>query len=259
MSDGYRVLVVNPNTTTAMTAAIGAAARSVSGPDVLVEVTQPIFGPESLESHLDEAMAVPGVLQCVAEGEAGGVDGFVIACFGDPGLLAAREIAHGPVVGIAEAAMHAATFLGGRFSIVTTLDRTVPQIEQLARNYGFERQCGGVHASGVPVVELESDPAARETVLAAARAALAADRSQVLVLGCAGMSEFTRWLSEELRVPVVDGVAAATTIVAGLLRQNLRTAERGEQARPAAKVYHGDPAALATALGAGGHGQALVH
>ncbi|MEH3069088.1 MAG: aspartate/glutamate racemase family protein [Aeromicrobium erythreum] len=132
-----------------MTTAIGACASAVAGPDVVVEAVSPVFGPESIESHVDEALAVPGVLARVAEGEEAGVDGYVVACFGDPGVQAARELARGPVVGIAEAGMRAATYLGRRFSVVTTLQRTVPGIEALMRSYGLADHCGGVHATEI--------------------------------------------------------------------------------------------------------------
>lgn len=243
----HRIRVINPNTTESMTAAIGACAQRAAGPGVAVEAVSPVFGPESIESHHDEAMAVPGVLARVAEGEAADVDGYVIACFGDPGLAAARELARGPVAGIAEAAMRTAGYLGRRFSVVTTLSRTVPGIEELTHRYGVASACGGVHACDIPVVELETDPAAREAVLGLARVALAADRSDSLVLGCAGMTDFTRWLSQELAVPVVDGVAAATVTVAGLIRLGLSTGKSGEFGEPLPKRYAGSFADLAAA------------
>lgn len=83
-----------------------------------------VCGPASIESHDDEALAAVGLLQEVRRGEADGVDGYVVACFGDPGRDAAREVASGPVVGVAEAAMRFATHLGRGSSVVTTLGRT---------------------------------------------------------------------------------------------------------------------------------------
>ncbi|MDR6118248.1 allantoin racemase [Aeromicrobium sp. SORGH_AS981] len=233
------IRVINPNTTASMTTAIGACASAVAGPDVVVEAVSPVFGPESIESHVDEALAVPGVLARVAEGEEAGVDGYVVACFGDPGVHAARELARGPVVGIAEAGMRAATYLGRRFSVVTTLQRTVPGIEALTRAYGLADHCGGVHATEIGVVDLERDPHARERTLELARVALTADGSDVLVLGCAGMTDFAAWLGDELGVPVVDGVAAATTTVVGLVAMGLGTSKAGEFAAPRAKRVSG--------------------
>src|SRR3954451_8964849 len=99
-----------------MTDLIGRSARVVAAAGTLLDAVQPTMGPASIESHYEEALAVPGLLEQVALGAADGVDAYVVACFGDPGLDAARELAHGPVVGIAEAAMHAAALVGRRFS-----------------------------------------------------------------------------------------------------------------------------------------------
>lgn len=242
-----RLRVINPNTTESMTAAIGAGARRVAGPGVVVEAVEPWFGPESVESHADEVMAAAGVLSVLDDT----ADAHVVACFGDPGLAAARERMRGPVVGIAEAAMHTATFLGRRFSVVTTLQRSVGGIEELTHAYGVAGRCGGVHASGIAVVDLESDPCSAERVRDLARHVLAEDRSDVIVLGCAGMTDFRGWLEAELGVPVVDGVAAATTTAVGLVRQGLATSSAGEFSTPAPKHVRGRWADLDPSLNAG--------
>lgn len=230
-----RIKVINPNTTWTMTATIGECARAAAGPGVTVDAVSPVGGPVSIESHYDDAMSVPGVLAEVAAGEAEGVDAYVIACFGDPGLLAAREVATGPVIGLAEAAMRTAAYLGRGFSVVTTLARTVGHTRDLAEAYGLARQCLGVHATGIPVVELETDPAAYATVLALSRAALESDASDVIVLGCAGMADLCAHLQADLGVPVIDGVAAATLMARSLVELGLATSKRGEFAAPPAK------------------------
>jgi allantoin racemase len=232
-----RIWVVNPNTTRAMTSKIEACAQAVArGGATVVGITSEI-GPESIESHYDEALSVPGVLRAVQRGERHGVDGYVIACFGDPGLDAARELAAGPVIGIAEAAMHTASHLGTGFSVVTTLERTVGQARHLAERYGMQRFCRGIHACEIPVLDLDTDPDARKVVTEACRGALEDDRSDVIVLGCAGMADMCRAISAELRVPVVDGVAAATLTVQSLVMMGLGTSKRGEYAAPQAKTY----------------------
>jgi allantoin racemase len=234
-----RIRVINPNTTLTMTTTIGECARAVAGPGVTVDAVSPSTGPVSIESHYDDPMSVPGVLAEIAAGELAGVDAYVIACFGDPGLLAAREIAAGPVVGIAEAAMRTAAYLGRGFSVVTTLERTVGHTWDLAESYGLGRHCRGVHATGIPVVELETDPEAYASIVSASRAALDADGSDAIVLGCAGMADLCARLQDELGVPVLDGVAAATVQAEGLVRLGLRTSTRGEFAPPPAKVFIG--------------------
>jgi allantoin racemase len=231
--------VINPNTTAAMTAAIGKCAAAAASNGTIVTAVSPSMGPASIESHYDEALAVPGLLAEIAGAEEeGSADGYVIACFGDPGLDAARELASGPVVGIAEAAMRTAAYLGRGFSVVTTLDRTKGRAEDLAAHYGLARFCRGVRACEIGVLSLE-EPGARDAVLAECRRAVAEDGSDAVVLGCAGMADLCKEFTAELGVPVVDGVAAATRTVETLVALGLRTGDRGEFARPPAKPYTG--------------------
>jgi allantoin racemase len=232
-----RIWVINPNTTRAMTSTIEACARAVAGPDTEIIGVTSEFGPPSIESHYDEAMSVPGLLDAVKRGEALGVDGYVIACFGDPGLDAAREVARGPVIGIAEAAMHTASHLGRGFSVVTTLARTMGRAADLAEHYGMQRFCRGIHACEIAVLDLETDPDARKIITEACREALETDDSDAIVLGCAGMADMCAAISADLGVPVIDGVTAATLTVQSLVTLGLRTSKRGEFAAPPEKQY----------------------
>ncbi|WP_418003617.1 aspartate/glutamate racemase family protein [Mycobacterium sp. PDNC021] len=232
-----RIWVINPNTTESMTVGIGRCAQAVAGPGVDVVAVTSEWGPPSIESHYDEAMSVPGLLEMIRRGEDAGVDGYVIACFGDPGLDAAREVAAGPVIGIAEAAMQTASHLGRGFSVVTTLSRTMGRAADLAERYGMQRFCLGIHACDIPVLDLETDPTARKVITEACREALEADGSDAIVLGCAGMAEMCAAITAELGVPVVDGVSAATLTVQALVRMGLRTGKRGEFATPPVKEY----------------------
>jgi allantoin racemase len=234
-----RIRVINPNTTSSMTALIEASARAVTGPGTTLDAVTSAAGPASIESHYDEAMAVPGLLAAVAAGERDGVDGYVVACFGDPGLDAARELAAGPVVGIAEAAMHAATLVGRGFSVVTTLDRTRGRAWDLAARYAPAGACRGVYACEIPVLDLEGDPTVLKRVVDLARSALERDDSDVIVLGCAGMADLCMAATAELGIPVIDGVAAATLLVQSLLTLGLHTSKRGEYAHPPDKAYTG--------------------
>ncbi|NLU82163.1 aspartate/glutamate racemase family protein [Rhodococcus sp. HNM0569] len=233
------IRLINPNTTESMTTAIADCARTVAADGTVVDAVTPTTGPTSIESHYDEALAVPGLLAEIARGEAESVDGYVIACFGDPGLDAARELASGPVVGIAEAAMRTACHLGRGFSVVTTLARTRGRAWDLAERYGTLRFCRGVHACEIPVLDLDTDPRALALVTAACRDAVEVDDSDAIVLGCAGMADMCRRISADIGVPVVDGVAAATLTVQSLVTQGLRTGSRGEFAPPPSKAYTG--------------------
>ena len=235
-----RVKVINPNTTWSMTETIGAAARGVAAPGVEIVAVSPQHGPASIECHYDEAMACVGLLEEVRKGESEGVDAYVIACFGDPGLDAARELARGPVLGIAEAAMRAASFLATGFSVVTTLARTVVIAEHLVDKYGVRGHCRRVRACDISVLELDNPLSnAYQSILAECRHALKEDRSGAIVLGCAGMADLCERLSGELGVPVIDGVAAAVVMAEALVRMKLFTSKVGDYAWPLPKAYVG--------------------
>jgi allantoin racemase len=235
--------VINPNTSRAMTEAIGRTAREVAGPGFTVTAATSPMGPPSIESHYDDALAVPGVLAAVRDGERAGASAHVIACFGDPGLAAARELAAAPVVGLAEAGMRLATFLGRSFSVVTTLSRTTGHAWDLARAYGVQEACAGVHACDIPVLDLDS-PSARASVAKACTAARDTDACDVLVLGCAGMTGLAAELTGDLGIPVIDGVAAAVKLAESLAALGLRTSKRDEYATPPAKPISGPLAAF---------------
>jgi len=236
-----RIKVINPNTTQGMTDKIGACARAVARAGTEIVAVSPNMGPVSIESHYDETLAAVGVLSEIASGEQQGCDGYVIACFGDPALLAARELARGPVVGIAEAAMHVASLLGQRFSVVTTLGRTKGQAWHLAEMYGMQRFCANVRACELPVLALEADAAqALVRITDECRRALAEDGCDTIVLGCAGMADWCASISQALGgVPVVDGVSAAVELVQSLVSLGLGTSKHGELAVPNAKPVTG--------------------
>lgn len=245
-----KILVVNPNTTASMTEKIAAAARAAAAPGTEIIAVNPGAGPASIEGYYDEALSVPGLLEEIAKGEDAGVDGHIIACFDDSGLDAARALARAPVVALCEAAVHMASLIAGSFTIVTTLGRSVPAIEALVRRYGMANHCRRVRASEVPVLALE-DPAsdARRQVTDEIGRAIAEDRAEAIVLGCAGMTDLARELTAQFGLPVIDGVTAAVKLVEGLVALGLRTSKIGGYAAPIAKAYSGDLARFAPGKG----------
>ncbi|MCZ6772368.1 MAG: aspartate/glutamate racemase family protein [Proteobacteria bacterium] len=231
-----KIMVVNPNSTQSMTAKIGICARSIAAPGTKIVAVNPSDSPLSIEGHGDGAMAIPGLLAEIRKGEAEGFDGYVIACFDDPGLDACREVAVGPVVGICEAAMHAASMIATGFSVVTTLSRSIPIIEELAEKYGMHRKCRRVRASEVPVLALEDEGnEAREKIRDEILRAIAEDRCEAVLLGCAGMADLTDWLSDETGIPVIDGVVCAVKMVEALVGAGLATSKVGGYAAPRVK------------------------
>jgi allantoin racemase len=232
--------VVNPNTTQSFTDKIAAAARAAALPTSQILATQPDMGPVSIEGYYDEAFSVPGLLQCVARAEKQNVVGHLIACFDDTGLDAARCVAQAPVIGIGEAAFHAASLVAGKFSVVTTLSRSIPAIEHNLVRYGLATRCAKVRASEVPVLSLEEpNSPARKLISAEIEKAKSEDRAEAVVLGCAGMADLAADLSREHGLPVIDGISVAVGLIEMLARNGIVTSKRGGYARPLSKTYHG--------------------
>ncbi|HZZ60385.1 MAG TPA: aspartate/glutamate racemase family protein [Roseiarcus sp.] len=233
-----RICVVNPNTTASMTAKIGAAARAAASPGVEVLAVNPEFGPPSIEGYYDEAFAVPGLLAEIARAD--DADAYVVACFDDTGLEAARCATEAPVVGIGEAAFHLASLIADRFSVVTTLPRSIAPIEKNLVKYGLASRCAKVRAADVPVLALEEPGSgARWAIEAEIGRALIEDGAEAIVLGCAGMTDLARDLARKAGVPVLDGVACAVGLAEAIARLGLRTSKRNAYAPPLGKVYAG--------------------
>ena len=234
-----RILLVNPNTTASMTAKLAAAARRVAAVGTEIVAVNPSYGPASIEGYYDDAFAVPGLLELIAK--APDVDGCVIGCFDDTGLDAARALAAAPVVGIGEAAFHVASLIAGKFSVVTTLARSIPAIEHNLVRYGLAARCAKVRASDVAVLDLEEKGSnARAKLSAEIGRAVAQDGCDAIVLGCAGMVDLAESLSEQHGLPVIDGAAAAVKLCEALAALGLKTAKRGGYATPGAKTYAGE-------------------
>jgi allantoin racemase len=234
-----RILLINPNTTHSMTETAADAARRVAAAGSEIVAVTSAMGPASIEGYYDEALAVPGLLMALAEGEKAGADAAIIACFDDTGLDAARALADIPVIGICEAALAAVSFIAQRITIVTTMERSRLPIEHLVHRYGMAGRVK-VRAADIPVLSLEDPQSnARDRLRNEIAAALRDDKAEAIVLGCAGMADLTADLSREFGVPVVDGVAAAVKQAEGLVALGLRTAKRGAYAFPLCKPYQG--------------------
>ncbi len=234
-----RILIVNPNTTVSMTEKAAEAARTVAGHGTEIIAATSKGGPASIEGHYDGAIAVPGLLMEIRDGEAAGADAAVIACFDDTGLEAARALAEIPVVGLCESAVMTAALIAQRFTVVTTLERSRILIENLVRHYGMGARAK-VRAADIPVLELEDEASgALRKLKREIERALQEDGAEAIVLGCAGMADLARSLQREYGVPVIDGVAAAIKQAEALVAQGLRTSKRSSYAAPLPKAYTG--------------------
>ena len=241
-----RILIVNPNTTASMTEKIGAAARAVAAHGTKIIAVNPADGPVSIEGYYDEVFSVPGLLAEIAKGEAQGVSAHIIACFDDTGLEAARSLANAPVIGIGEAAFHFASMLGHKFSVVTTLSRSIAAIETNLMKYGLASKCAKVRASEIPVLELDNPASnASAQISAEIERAKTEDHAEAIVLGCAGMADLAARLTLKHSIPVVDGVASAVKLAEGFGTLGLMTSKVSSYAQPRPKTYLGSFASFA--------------
>jgi allantoin racemase len=239
-----KLFVVNPNSTLSMTDQIRRCAERVAAPGTVIDAASAIGTPPSIEGYHDEAVSVPAMLAAIRAAEARGAQATVIACFDDPGLAAAREVATGPVVGICQAAIQVACLTAARFSVVTTLPRSVPIIEDLVASYGADRRCRRVRSVDLPVLALEEDPAeAKQRLRREIRRAIRADGAEAVVLGCAGMADLCATLERDSGIPVIDGVSAAVKLAEALVGGGFRTAKTGAYAFPRPKDQPCVPAA----------------
>ncbi len=203
------IILINPNSTVSMTEAMLRTARETM-PTAKFDGWTSHDGPASIQGAQDGALAEAPLLALVRKASAQGASAIIIGCFDDTALDAARAVAHCPVIGIGQAAYHLAAVAGGRFSVVTTLEVSVPILEANITAYGLAAHLSKVRASGVPVLALEQTPsAATDQVVAELERAVQEDGIRSVVLGCGGMVDIEERLPRSLGVVVIDGVRAA--------------------------------------------------
>ena len=245
-----RILVLNVNTTASMTTAIGDSAREVASPGTQIIELTPDFGADSCEGNFESYLAAIAVIDKVVNYPAP-FDAVIQAGYGEHGREGLQELLEVPVVDITEAAASTAQFLGHKYSVVTTLDRTVPLIEDRLKLAGLTDRLASVRASGLGVLELESDPQrAIEAIVDQSRRAVQEDKAEVICLGCGGMAELEHQVREATGVPIVDGVRAAVTIAESMVRMGLSTSKVRTYAPPRPKRVIGWPLTRLTEVNA---------
>ena len=216
------ILVINPNSTEEVTRGIDRALeplRMEGGPPI--ECVTLEEGPPGIETQAHADAVVEPVCRLVRERESS-ASAFIIACYSDPGLHAARETTRKPVLGIAESAMVTALTLGDRFGIISILEGSIPRHARTIRAAGLTERFAGDVAIGVGVVELSGEDEVfgrLERAGARLRDDYAAD---VVILGCAGMARYRKRLEAVIERPVIDPTQAAATLAIGAVRVRSR-------------------------------------
>lgn len=236
-----RILVVNVNTNEHMTATIAAAARRAASAGTEIVPLTPGFGAEAVDCAFESYLAAVGVMDAVVAYE-GPYDAVVLAGFGEHGRDGLQELVSAPVIEICEASAHVAQLVGRSYSVVTTLQRSAPLIEDRLRLAGLSDRCASVRASGLSTAEVDADPSgAARAVLAEARRAVEEEFAEVICLGCAGLAGIEDAIRSELGVPVIDGVAAAVRLAEAVVGLGLSTSKRWTYAPPASNPVTGWP------------------
>jgi allantoin racemase len=214
-----RILVINPNTSPSVTDIVGAATRAVVGDRAEVVAVTGRFGARYISTRAAAAIAGHAALEALAA-HVEGCDAVYLACFGDPGLAALKEVSPVPVVGMAEASCEAACRRGARFAIVTGGALWGPMLREFVAGLGLAKQLAGVRTVAPTGDEIARDPDAALALLAAACTACAKeDGADVIILGGAALAGLAARIQPAVPVPVLcsveTGAAAALGAAAG--------------------------------------------
>jgi len=215
-----RILIINPNSSLEMAAAIQKTALDFANGEFEVVTECVPEAPAFIDTYRDKVECSPGMMRLVREKEAE-FDGFVIACHCDPGLDAMKEMTAKPMIGIGEASMKIATMLGHSFSVVSSGKHSVPNKEALAHKYHLDGMLASIRAPEEEMTDFSNE----DILLEMGRRAVEEDDAEVVVLGCAGMSGLDKRLQEKLGVPVLDGVMCALVLAVGLAKYGIGTSK----------------------------------
>lgn len=242
-----RILVVNSNTTESVTARIHAAAEAAAPPGAVVRSVSAPFGLPLIVSRADWLVAGPATLAALAA-HRGQYDAAVIACFGDPGLDAARELLEVPVIGISEAAFHAAAMLGRRFGIVSFTAALRPMFEDCLAHHGLQDRCAGFRMGPAFAGDPGTVAEEREALLLdLCRQSVEEDGAEAVILAGGPLAGIAPRLAGRVPVPLVDGTVAGVRLahaMTGLAPPHARAGRArvlGGYAPDLAALYAGRP------------------
>jgi Asp/Glu/hydantoin racemase len=243
-----RLLLINPNTSPEVTATVKRVAEGLVPASIeLVPVTGR-FGARYIASRSAVAIAGHAALDALAE-HVDGIDAVLLACFGDPGLLALKELSPVPVVGMAEASCHLACTLGRRFAIVTGGERWPAMLEEFVASLGLSQRLAGIRALAPSADVLSRDlDLAIEQLAEACAITVREDGAEVVILGGAALAGLAERVGARLDVPVICSLDAGlqATLATAALRSPMPAA--GSLAGPPAMASVGLSEALARRL-----------
>lgn len=202
-----RLLIINPNSNQEVTEKTQLTADSILGQDCQALVLHPENSPHSIETLAHRKIAEPLALDLLSQHQ--GYDGYVMACFDDIAVKAARRFLNVPVVDTVEASITIARLYESKFTIVTTVEAMVPGIKSLVEELGASSQCT-VRAAGIGVANAAAgDPEALQRLDETIINARNIDGAKVIILGSGGLTGQGKRLTEKHGIPVIDCLEAA--------------------------------------------------
>jgi allantoin racemase len=236
-----RLLVVNCNTSQAVTAVITENARRAAAPTTEIIGIQPSWGPESAEGYFESFVSAAAVLDAIAVFP-DPFDAVIMAGYGEHGREGVRQMIAQPVVDITEASAQLASLVSHRFGVVTTLQSTVAGIIDSLETASLMGRCAGVLATDIPVISISEDADDVVVELAKTAAILIGLGADSIVLGCAAFAGLDAQLEAVLGLPVFDSVTSAVVLAEGLVRLGKSTSKVGPYSAPSStKQWQGWP------------------
>lgn len=234
-----RILFVNPNITPQITETMAAEARrSASAGTEIIPATAP-FGTFYIENRVEAAIAAHALLEVLAA-QGSEADAAIVSAFGDPGVMAARELMDIPIVGVSEAAFHTAYLLGKRYAIVCLTARLRTWYLECAEEHGLAGRLVAARALDRQIPDItKAREELAEALLAECLAAVEKDDAEVVILGGGPIAGLARELAHRVPVPLLDGVSCAVRLTEALVGLDARPPQRGSFARPTAKPSRG--------------------
>lgn len=213
------LIVINPNSSQSVTDGIESAINPLRGFGVPIRCLTLAEGPPGIENQRQADLTIAPMLALAAAQQ--DAAGFVIACFGDPGLHALRDQTALPVVGIQEAAVMTALSLGQRFGVISILPPSIPRHMRAFGAMGVMDRLAGDRALGLGVLELADGSKSLEAMIRTGLTLRDEDGADVLITGCAGMAHLREPLEAATGLPVVEPCQAAVSHALGLIALNL--------------------------------------
>lgn len=213
------LIVINPNSSQMVTDAIDLAINPLRRFGTPVRCLTLAEGPLGIESQKQADLTIAPMLDlAAAQTDAAG---YVIACFGDPGLYALRDQTPLPVVGIQQAAVMTALTLGQRFGVIAILPNSIPRHMRAFGAMGALGRLAGDRALGLTVADLADERVSLEAMIATGCKLRDGDGADVLIMGCAGMARYREALETATGLPVVEPCQAAVSMALGQIALNL--------------------------------------